>query len=52
MAGELAAAAGIAERKMAAEYLRELERIGMLKSHKAGRENLYLNFKLFELLAA
>ena len=43
--------AGIAERKTAAEYLKGLEKIGALKSHKVGRENLYLNVRLFELLA-
>jgi hypothetical protein len=42
---------GIAERKTAAEYLKELERIGILKSQKIGKENLYLNVKLYELLS-
>jgi hypothetical protein len=28
-----------------------LERIGVLKSHKVGRENLYLNVRLYDLLA-
>lgn len=42
---------GIAERKTAAEYLRQLEKIGILKSQKVGKENLYLNKKLFALLA-
>ncbi len=37
--------AGIAERQTAAEYLKELEKIGVLKSHKMGKENLYLNVK-------
>jgi len=49
--GQFLVDAGIAERKTAAEYLRELEKIGVLKSHKVGRENLYLNVKLFVLLA-
>jgi Fic family protein len=43
--------AGIAERQTAAEYLKELEKIGVLKSHKMGKENLYLNVKLFKMLS-
>ena len=43
--------AGIAERKTAAEYLKELERIGILKLHKFGRENLYMNKELYYLLS-
>jgi len=43
--------AGIAERKTAADYLKELERIGILKSRKLGKENIYLNVKLFNLLS-
>jgi hypothetical protein len=31
--------------------LRELENIGILRSQKVGRENLYLNTKLYELLS-
>ncbi len=42
----------IAERQTAAEYLKELEKIGVLKSHRMGKENLYLNGKLFKLLSA
>ena len=45
-------AAGIAERQTAAEYLKELEKIGVLNGHKVGKENLYLNVKLFRLLSA
>lgn len=41
---------GIAKRQTAAEYLIELEKIGILKSQKVGVENLYLNVKLFEVL--
>ena len=41
---------GIAKRQTAAEYLKELERTGFLKSKKVGKEVLYLNIKLFELL--
>ena len=42
---------GIAERKTAADYLRALEEAGILKSQKMGRENLYLNMKLYALLS-
>ncbi len=40
----------IAKRQTAAEYLIELEKIGILKSQKVGVENLYLNIKLMEVL--
>jgi Fic family protein len=43
--------AGLAERKTAADYLQELEKIGVLRSQKVGKENLYLNVRLFELLS-
>ena len=43
--------AGIAKRQTAAEYLRELEKIGVLKSKKVGTAKLYLNVKLYELLS-
>ena len=43
--------AGLAERKTAAVYLRELEKAGMLRSKKAGKEVLFLNVKLFQLLS-
>jgi Fic family protein len=43
--------AGIVKRQTAAEYLKELEKIGILESHKTGKENLYLNIKLYELLS-
>lgn len=49
--GQFVVDAGIAERQTAAEYLKELERIGLLKSRKVGKENLYLNVRLYELLA-
>jgi Fic family protein len=42
---------GIAERQTAAEYLKELENIGILEIEKVGRENLYLNRELFDLLS-
>lgn len=41
---------GIAKRQTAAEYLKELEKIKILKSRKVGKEVLYLNVKLYELL--
>lgn len=41
---------GIAKRQTAADYLRELENIGILKSKQVGRENLFLNTRLYELL--
>ncbi len=40
----------IAKRQTAAEYLRELEQAGILKSKQVGRENLFLNTRLYELL--
>ncbi len=49
--GQFVVDAGLAERQTAAEYLKELEAIGLLESRKVGRENLYLNVKLYELLA-
>ena len=41
---------GIAKRQTASEYLKELERIGILRKIKVGKENLFLNKKLFEIL--
>ncbi|MGB1451814.1 MAG: Fic family protein, partial [Marinirhabdus sp.] len=32
------------------KYLNELENAGFLSSEKVGREKLYLNFRLMELL--
>jgi len=43
--------AGIAKRKTATEYLRELEKVGILSVQKFGKENLYLNNKLWEILS-
>lgn len=42
---------GIAKRDAASNYLRELERIGMLTRVKHGREMLYINDVLLQLLA-
>jgi Fic family protein len=41
---------GIAKRQTAAEYLRELEEAGILRSKQVGRENLFVNIKLYDLL--
>ena len=41
---------GIAKRQTAAEYLRELEKAGILRSKQVGRENLFVNVKLYDLL--
>ena len=38
------------ERKAASKYLKTLEEIGVLKSEKIGREVLYLNIELIEIL--
>jgi hypothetical protein len=43
--------AGIAEWKTAAVYLRELEKVGIVRSTKSGKEVLFLNRKLFQLLS-
>jgi Fic family protein len=49
--GQFLVNAGIAKRKTAAEYLKELEKIGILSSHPIGKEVLYLNIKLLKLLS-
>jgi len=49
--GQFLVDAGISERQTASEYLKELEKAGILRSKKVGRENLYLNVKLYELLS-
>ena len=49
--GQFIVDAQIAKRQTAAEYLKELEKVGIIKNHKLGKENLYLNVKLFELLS-
>jgi len=43
---------GIAERKTAADYLKQLQKIKILRSHKIGRETVYLNVRLYDLLSA
>lgn len=42
----------LAERKTAATYLRKLEEAGLLRSQKAGRELIFLNHRLMDLLSA
>jgi Fic family protein len=42
---------GMAERKTATGYLRQLESIGILRGQRVGREVLYLNTRLYDLLA-
>jgi Fic family protein len=42
---------GIAKRQTAGDYLNELEKAGILESKQSGREKLYLNTALYELLA-
>jgi Fic family protein len=49
--GQFLVDARIAKRQTASEYLKELEAIGVLKHQKIGQENLYLNEKLYDLLA-
>jgi Fic family protein len=49
--GQFLVDAGIAKRQTAAEYLKELEKIGILKAYKIGKETLYLNVELYTLLS-
>ncbi len=42
---------GIAERETASKYLYELERIGIMEKRKVGKNNLFINKKLFDLLS-
>jgi Fic family protein len=44
--------AGVAKRQTAAVYLKDLEKMGVLVSIKTGRERIYLNPKLLQLLAS
>ncbi|MDN5200943.1 Fic/DOC family N-terminal domain-containing protein [Fulvivirgaceae bacterium BMA10] len=41
---------GLYERRTAMKYLRQLERIGLLKAVPSGNQVLFLNIKLYELL--
>jgi Fic family protein len=49
--GQFVVDAALAERKTAADYLKALEDIGVLRPQRVGKENLYLNVKLFEILS-
>ncbi|MCK4826337.1 Fic family protein, partial [bacterium] len=49
--GQFLVDADIAKRQTAAEYLRELEKIGILKSDKIGKDVLYMNVGLYDLLS-
>jgi Fic family protein len=49
--GQFVVDAGIAKRQATAEYLRELEKIGVLRSQRIGKEALYLNVALYDLLS-
>jgi Fic family protein len=42
--------AGIAKRLTATKYLDELEKMGILKSIKVGKEKLYINIEFYKLL--
>ena len=42
--------AGIAERRTASKYLKQLEEIGVLESFKSWKETIYVNRKLYKLL--
>jgi hypothetical protein len=42
--------AGIAERRTASKYLKQLEELGVLESYKAWRETIYLNTRLMEVI--
>ena len=42
--------AGIAERRTASKYLKELESIGVLESFRLGKEIIYVNRSLYDLL--
>lgn len=42
---------GIAKRQTAGDYLRQLEKIGVLESIKVGREKVYLNPELIKVLS-
>jgi Fic family protein len=42
--------AGIAERRTASKYRKQLEELGVLESYKAWRETIYLNTRLMEVI--
>ena len=47
---EFLVAKGLTKRQRASVYLKTLEKIGILKGKKVGKENLFLNTRLYELL--
>ncbi len=49
--GQFLVDAGIAKRQTAAAYLKELSAIGVLQPLKIGRESIYLNVRLYDLLS-
>jgi hypothetical protein len=49
--GEFLVGAGLVKRQTAADYLKALESLGVLKSYKVGKEKLYLNVRLYDLLS-
>jgi Fic family protein len=49
--GKFLVDAGIAKRQAAADYLKNLEKIDVLEMKRVGKENLYLNVKLYDLLS-
>jgi Fic family protein len=49
--GQFLVDAGIAKRQAAADYLKKLEEIDILSLKKVGKENLFLNTKLYETLS-
>jgi len=49
--GQFIVDAGIAKRQTAAEYLKGLEMLGVLKAQRVNKETLYLNVGLYELLS-
>lgn len=49
--GQFIVDAGIAKRQTAAEYLKGLETLGILKAQRVNKETLYLNVGLYELLS-
>jgi len=42
---------GVAERRTASKYLKQLEKIGILGSYKAWKETIYINRPAMELLS-
>ena len=41
---------GIAERRTASKYLKQLEEIGVLKSYRAWKETIFINHRLMDLI--